>query len=209
MFRIKNVCEKISNLIAQELNFDEDKKSVVNYGLFAFIQMIICIALVIIFGTIFNVVIEALIISFSISILRKSSGGVHASSPEKCAIIGTVSSVGMGVLSKYISVDFSTIIVVGVGIFIWSFYTINKLAPIDSIAKPIKNAEKRKKLKKNSLMILSIYLAVVIINFIYFYLMRNSIVLVYSLCIYMGLLWQVFSLTKYSYLLVRMLDKFI
>lgn len=208
MFKIKNICEKISNNIAKELNFDDDKKSVINYGLFACIQMTICIALVIIFGILFNVVIEALIVTFSISILRKSSGGVHASSPEKCAIIGTISSVGMGALSKYINANFNTIIVVGCFIFMLSYYTIYKLAPADSIAKPIKSMEKRKGLKKNSIVILSIYLIIVIINLLYFYLMKNSNVLVYSLCIYMGLLWQVLSLTKFSYLLVESLDKF-
>ena len=134
MFKIENICEKISCYIAQELNLDDDKKSVINYGIFAFIQMIICIALVIIFGFIFNVIIEALIISFTISILRKSSGGVHASSPERCAVIGTVSSVSMALISKYINVSFS-------------FFT-------------------------------------------------------YSLCIYMGLLWQIFSLTKSGYLIL-------
>ena len=46
------------------------------------------------------------------------------------------------------------------------------------------------------MVILSVYLIIVITNILYFYFMRNSIVLVYSLCIYMGLLWQVFSLTK-------------
>ena len=39
MFKIENICEKISNNIAQELNLDDDKKSVINYGIFAFIQM--------------------------------------------------------------------------------------------------------------------------------------------------------------------------
>lgn len=208
MFKIKDICEKFSSLIAQELNLDEDRKSIINYGLFAFIQIIMCISLVVIFGVIFNVVIEALIVSFSISILRKSSGGIHASSPRKCAIIGTLYSVGMGLISKYLNPNFNIIIVAGFFIFIWSFYTINKLAPVDSIAKPIKSEEKRKKLKKNSILIVCFYLIIIIINFLYFYVMRNSIVLTYSLCIYMGLIWQVFSLTKYSCLLVGNLDKF-
>jgi len=202
MFKIQNICEKISSNIAQELSLDDDKKSVINYGIFAFIQMMICIVLVIIFGTVFNVVIEALIISFTISILRKSSGGVHASCPGRCAIIGTIASVGMGLISKHINVSFSLVILIGSIIFIWSYYIVYKLAPVDSIAKPIKNIEKRNRLKKSSIVILSAYLIIVVINNLYFYFMKNSTVLVYSLCIYMGLLWQVFSLTKYGYLVM-------
>lgn len=208
MFKIQNMCEKISNNIAQELSLDDDKKSVINYGIFAFIQMMICIALVIVFGTVFNVAIEALLISFTISILRKSSGGVHASSPGRCAIIGTIASVGMGLISKHINVSFSLVILIGSITFMWSYYIVSKLAPVDSPAKPIKNIKKRNRLKKSSLVILSIYLIIVVINSLYFYFMKNSIVLVYSLCIYMGLLWQVFSMTKYGYLVMGKLNEF-
>ena len=202
MFKIENICEKISTYIAQELNFDDDKKSVINYGIFGFIQMGICIALVIIFGFIFNVTIEALIVSFTISILRKSSGGVHAHSPERCAVIGTVSTVGMALICKYINLSFGFIILIGSIIFIWSYYTVYRLAPVDSIAKPIKNIEKRKRLKKSSIIILSVYLIVVVIDILCYLITQNSKVLVYLLCIYMGLLWQVFSLTKNGHLIL-------
>lgn len=207
MLKIENICKKISDNIAQELNLDDDKRSVINYGIFAFIQMGVCIALVIVFGIIFNVAIEALIVSFTISILRKSSGGAHATSPERCAIIGTIVGVGMGLISKYINAGFSLVILGGSIAFIWSYYIIYKLAPVDSLAKPIKSIEKRIRLKKSSMMILSVYLIIVIINILYFYFKRNSGILVYSLCIYMGLLWQVFSLTKYGHLVIGKLDK--
>lgn len=202
MFKIENICEKFSNYIAQELNFDDDKRSIINYGIFAFIQMGICIALVIIFGFIFNVTIEALITSFTISILRKSSGGVHAHSPERCAVIGTITCVGMALIAKHINFSFSFIILVGSIIFIWSYYILYKLAPVDSIAKPIKSIEKRKRLKKSSIMILSIYLIIVVFNILCYLAMKNFNLLTYSICIYMGLLWQVFSLTKCGHLVI-------
>lgn len=52
--KIEEVCRNISDYIAIELNLDEEKKSVINYGIFAFIHMIICIVLVAFFGAIFN-----------------------------------------------------------------------------------------------------------------------------------------------------------
>lgn len=207
MINIEKISEKISSNIAQELNFDNDKKSIINYGIFALIQIGICIALVIIFGFIFNVTFEALIISFTISILRKNSGGVHATSPGRCAIIGTFASVGMALILKYINFDFSLIIFVGSIVFIWSYYTIYKLAPVDSIAKPIKSLKKRKRLKKNSIMILSVYLIVVLIIILCYLVIKNYSLLTYILCIYMGLLWQVFSLTKCGHLVMGKLDK--
>lgn len=209
MIKIEEVCEKISSNISNELNLDSKKKSVINYGVFAFIQMGICILLVMIFGGIFKVFFEALIISFTTSILRKSSGGVHASSPKACAIIGTIFSVVMAIVSKHINISFSFLIFIGVIVFIWAFYIVYKLAPVDSISKPIKNIEKKQKLKRKSIIILIIYLFIIIINFIYFVFMNNSNVLVYSLCIYMGILWQVFSLTEKGHLLISKIDKLI
>lgn len=196
MLKIENICEKVSNYIAKELDFDDDKKSVINYGIFAFIQMGICIALVIAFGLIFNVTIEALIVSFTISILRKSSGGVHSKSPERCAIIGTASSVGMALICKYMNVTLSTVILSGGIIFIWAYCIVYKLAPVDSVAKPIKSIQRRNKFKKVSIKILSTYLIIIISNILCYMYLEKFRLLTYSLCIYMGILWQVFSLTK-------------
>ncbi|ACD52150.1 accessory regulator AgrB [Clostridium botulinum] len=208
MLKIEYICEKISNYIAEELNFDDDKKSVINYGIFAFIQMGICIVLVAIFGVLFNVTIEALIVSFTISILRKSSGGMHASSPERCAIIGTVASVGMALIAKSINTNFSFVILFGIIVFVWSYYILYKLAPVDSIAKPIKNIEKRKRLRKSSIITLSVYLIIVIINILSYLAINNFLLLTYSLCIYMGLLWQIFSLTKSGHFILGKLNNF-
>lgn len=203
MFKIENICKKISGYIARELNLNDDRKSVINYGIFAFIQIMICIALVMIFGVIFNVMIEALIVSFTTSMLRKSSGGAHASSPEKCAIIGTVVSVGMGIIAKYAHFDLILIIVVGSIIFAWSYYIIYKLAPVDSAAKPIRSHKMKKRLKKVSIITLSVYLAIVLILILSYLLTENLTLLTYSLCIYIGLSWQIFSLTKTGHLALR------
>lgn len=208
MWSIEKICNKISNNIAEELKFDEEKKSVINYGIFAVIQMGIAIGLTIIFGFAFHAVVEALIVSFVISILRKSSGGVHASSPGRCAILGTIVSVGFGLLAKFVDKSLIVIIAIGIVIFLWSFYIVYKLAPVDSAAKPIKNQERRKKLKRSSMAILSVYLIMAIVNIIYCYYKGNVSVLTYTLCIYMGLVWQIFSLTKIGHLILGKIDAF-
>ena len=83
-----------------------------------------------------------------------------------------------------------------------------KLAPVDSAAKPIKNQERRKKLKRSSMMILSVYLVIAIANILYHYYSVNVSVLTYTLCIYMGLVWQIFSLTKSGHLILGKIDAF-
>lgn len=204
--KIEEVCRNISDYIAIELNLDEEKKSVINYGIFAFIHMIICIVLVAFFGAIFNVFLEALIISFTTSILRKTSGGVHASSPERCAVIGTISTILMALIAKRISVKCDLNLLIGISVFVYAYYIIYKLAPVDSPSKPIKNPKKKIKLKKKSIIITTIYLGIVIINISAYLLTGKYVFLTYSMCIYMGLIWQGFSLTEKGHLILGKLD---
>lgn len=196
MFNIEEVCKKCSKLISKELNLEQDKEAIVNYGIFSIIQMGISITLVGIFGAIFGVFLEALIVSFTGSILRKSSGGAHADSPGKCTIIGIIISVGLALICKKNILSTRAVIIIGVFVFLWAYYLIWRLAPVDSPAKPITNEKKRERLKKSSIVILSIYLVIVTLNIVFFYLKGNANLLIYSLCMYFSIVWQVFSLTK-------------
>ncbi|MDB2124007.1 MULTISPECIES: accessory gene regulator ArgB-like protein [Clostridium] len=201
MLGVEKLCKRLSSFISKELDLEKDKEAVVNYGIFSLIQIFMSIGLVIVFGLIFGVLIEALIASFTGSLLRKSSGGVHADSPGKCTAIGTVMCVGIGLISKKIDISISLMIIIEICIFIWSYIIIFKYAPIDSLAKPIKKEEKRMKLKKASIVILTIYLIIITLNTILFHLSGEEKYIVYSLCMCFSIIWQVFSLTKSAHYL--------
>jgi accessory gene regulator B len=200
------ICKNISNNLKNQLNLDEDKTSIIEYGLFAFFHMSISILLVAIIGTIFNVMIEALIISFVVAILRKFSGGAHASTAFNCAVVGVLVSVIPAYITKNISFNNNYIIFIGILLYVISLIIIYKLAPVDSPNKPIRKEEKIKSLKKGSIIILSTYMIIVAFNVIVYYIGKNEIFLLYSACIYIGLLWQVFTLTKYGHILVNIID---
>lgn len=200
------ICKNISINLKNQLNLDEDKASIIEYGLFAFFHMSISILLVAVIGLIFNVMIEALIISFVVAILRKFSGGAHASTALNCAIVGVLISVIPAHIVKNLNFNINYIIFIGIPLYIILLIIIYKLAPVDSANKPIKKQEKIKKLKKGSIILLSIYMIIVAFNVIIYYISKNYIFLVYSACIYIGLLWQVFTLTKYGHILVNIID---
>lgn len=196
----------ISNNLKRELNLDEDKRSIIEYGIFAFFQMVISILLVAIIGLIFNVMIEALIISFTGAILRKFSGGAHASNSTNCAVSGAFISIIPAYIIKNIILNSNYITIVGILLYIISFIIIYKLAPVDSPNKPIKKKEKIKRLKRGSIIILSIYMIFVAINVRIYYFNGMNLLLIYSSCIYIGILWQVFTLTKYGHIIVNKMD---
>ncbi|GAB6169474.1 accessory gene regulator B family protein [Clostridium carnis] len=208
MNKKENISLKIANKLATELNLDNEKRDVINYGIFTAFQIFLSIFLAAIVGMIFNVLVETLIVSFTIAILRKYSGGAHASTSNRCIIVGTVISVGIPIIIKKVSSLNILIIVVSI-IFIFSYYIIFKLAPVDSKAKPIKKEEKRIRLKRNSIVILSIYLLIVTINILLYILLRNNKFIVYSLCICGGVFWQVLTLTKFIHNLMKSMEDLI
>lgn len=203
---LETISKNISNNLKRELNLDEDKRSIIEYGIFAFFHMGISILLVAIVGAIFNVMIEALIISFTSAILRKFSGGAHASTAANCAILGVLITVIPAYIIKNISFNSSYIIYIGILLYIISFTTIYKLAPVDSPNKPIKNVKKIKRLKRESIIILSIYMFIVLFNIILSYVNKSNTLLLYSSCIYIGVLWQVFTLSKLGHFIVNIID---
>lgn len=206
MIDIGELSSKIATKIVMETDGDEERKSVIEYGIFAMIQTGIAIICTVIFGLLFNILVESLIVSFSISILRKCSGGVHATSPTRCTVIGTLICILISKLVIIINIDSMYSMILGVIAFIISYYTVYKLAPVDSKNKPIKKLERRKKLKRKSINIINIYLiiSVVFIIIYHFYNIHNMII--YFECLYLGMLWQVISLTKIGHLAVNKLD---
>lgn len=206
MFNVENISNKLADKIVKEVNGDDERRAIIAYGIFGMLQIGMSILLVIIFGALFNIMIEALIMSFTISILRKYSGGVHASTPNICTIIGTlICIIAPLIMSKFL-IEFYEILVFGIIVFCISYYLIYKLAPVDSINKPIKKLERRKKLKRKSMIILTIYILIVIILLFLYKNLESRKLLLYCMCIYSGIIWQVFSLTKIGHIVLGRLD---
>lgn len=206
---MEKLINSFAEYIAIELKLNRDNKEVVAYGVFAILQTLISILLIVIFGIMFKCLLEALIISFTVSILRKYSGGVHASSFERCTILGTIICIGEAIIVKkliYPAINMKLLIFITAVIFIFSYITIIKLAPLDNPKKPIKNDVKKKKMKKASIVVLTIYLMIVVFSTILGLYFRLDNLFIYLICIEVGLLWQILTLTNIGYLLVSKLD---
>jgi accessory gene regulator B len=194
---MEKLAQIIANKISSELSFDEEKKEVITYGLIAIIQGIITIFLISVIGIIFGTLIEALLICLSVSLLRKYSGGAHASSIEICTALSVVYCTVFSILCKYILVSLlstNILIVILITVFFISFFAIYKLAPVDSPNKPIKTEKKKARMRKGSYFILTVYL---IISFAFLLLgLRYNNFNSYFLSIIFGISWQVFTLTQ-------------
>lgn len=201
---IEKVTTSIVNTLDAELHLDKDNKAVVYYGTFALVQMILSISLVFVLGFILGVPIFAMILSVVTSSLRKYSGGTHAENSRNCIILGTIICLSQAKLIEFLTIyiQFNTLISAGIIIFVVSFWLIYKLAPVDSVKKPIRKEEKKRKMKKRSLMLLFIYFVLTLVLLS----INNLSFFPYITCIYMGIIWQVFTITKLGHLILGKLD---
>lgn len=204
--------EKISNNIAsaisKTLQVDKDKQDVLAYGAYIVLDTLLAIGMVMLFGAIFGVFFQALVISFASAILRKTSGGAHATTSIRCATIGTVSSVGFALIIRHFKSYFNMPLAIAYLLmtFIISYYIILTLAPKDSPNKPIVKESKIKELKAKSIATLCIYAAasLIIITFSWYY--KNQIFLPYVALICTGYLWQSVSLTSLGRLITYVME---
>src|SRR5659263_735788 len=98
--RMEKLARKLASNIAIALNYGNEREQVIAYGLIAMIQIFVTVFLVLIIGIFTGVPIEALIICFSVSILRKYSGGAHAGSIEICISISVIYCVVFALISR-------------------------------------------------------------------------------------------------------------
>lgn len=209
---MENLSNSIANKVASELNMDKDKKEVIAYGTFVLLQTFISIFLVSIFGYMFHVAMEAVIILFTASILRKYSGGAHAGSPGNCTFIGVVICVGQALLISFIVnvwIDVKITLILELIVFVCSYYIVYKLVPVDNPSKLIKSEAKRKRMKKGSFIILSIYMIIVTFIMVLYFNIKKTAILLYALCIIIGIAWQIFTLTKSGHLVLTKIDMFL
>ena len=200
---MEKLARKLANEISKSLDYDDEKNQVIAYGLIAIIQMAVTVILVFILGLIVKAPVEALIICFSVSTLRKYSGGAHLNYIELCTSTGVIYCFIFSLISKYLLASIlntyfmSFIIAV---VYILSFLAIYKLAPVDSPNKPIKTEKKKKRMKKDSFIVLSVYVS---LSLIFLLLSRkNQIFNSFGISLLFGVTWQIITLTKFgSYLL--------
>ncbi|MEA4828174.1 MAG: accessory gene regulator B family protein [Clostridium sp.] len=190
------------------LNIDETREKVVIYGAMSLLQIIWGVTWTSGISLIFGVFYEALLFSVIVSILRKYSGGVHASSPSRCVAIGTFIATGFGLLiDKFLcSINIFTVGILGIICVLVSLIIVIKKSPVDSIKKPINNIELKQRFKSCSIIIVFIYL-ITIIAILWLYKLNSNLWYIKAIeCISLGSLWQSITLTGNGAKILNKLD---
>lgn len=207
MITIEILAHKIAEKIALQLDYDDERKAVVAYGLIGIIQMVTIFIIITIIGLIFDTWYESMIIFLGVGMIRKSTGGAHAGTMLSCNIISVVTVTILSALSRYIlNIPFNTYVNLGLTVFIFviCFIIFYLRVPVDSPNKPITKPEKIKRLRRQSFLILTLLILTSGISILFtdyndrFYSIAISIRLI--------LLWQSLTLTKFGALFIEKID---
>lgn len=208
MYLTERIAAKIGENARTVLKVDEKKEKIIVYGAIGLLQILWSILWTILIGIIFGVVYEALLFSIIVGMLKRYSGGAHASSPGRCIVIGvtaaTVSGLLIHLLTSKQAVDF--IIILGVLCFSTSFFIIAKKAPVDSSSKPIRSAKMRQRLNYTSKVILICYIIIMLSLLVFYKVSSNEWYLSIYMCVGLGTLWQAITLTKCGIKILNKVD---
>ena len=200
MYRL---AEYLGEKLSTALQYDQEQKEVIVYGLLGIIQFVIVLSLLLIFSSLFGTVAASLILSFSVSALRVHAGGAHLSSIWVCSLTGVVISVLMPTVFVLLGVQnlsSNYLFYITNGILLLALWIVIVKAPVDSPNKPITKPEKIKKLKRKSIIVVLIYF--VIGNFLAYKLLN-----VYLFCLLFGVMWQCFTMLKIGHTILGFFER--
>ncbi len=205
---MEKLAHSIAVIIATKLNYDQDKKAVIEYGLIAIFQIVSIFIVSSIIGFFAGFWVESMVIFLAVGLLRKSTGGAHSQTMLGCLIISIISISFMAFIATYlIPISFKVNIYILFPliflIFAFCFIVAYQLVPVDSPNKPITKKEKIFKLRRNTFLTLFIYfiIAEILVCF-----SKSNVIIDISICLCFATLWQAFTLTKTGHIIVGTID---
>lgn len=209
---MKSITENLSDNIAFRLCESKDRTSdefeVLKYGVFAFLHICMAVILTIIFGILTNTLFQIFTISLMAGLMKRNSGGIHCSSPNRCIVTGIIISYIFALIGKnLVNVKLEILYLLNIVMLIHSFLVIYIKCPVPSENKPLKKESIRRKLRKNALSIYFVCVILFIVNIAIGLSNINYDINALVLCIILGIYMQILSLTTLGSNFILLIDK--
>ncbi|MEG2788217.1 MAG: accessory gene regulator B family protein [Romboutsia sp.] len=208
MGSIEKVSLNLSDKLGAKLNKTKEEKSVLNYGLFIILHTLIGIILTFFVGIVTGTVIEIMSISITTALLKRYTGGVHATTPERCAIIGVLLAFILSLICKYLvnTLENKELIILITITLSYSYYILYKKCPVPSKNKPIKKETTKKRMRKKAFELLNIYLILILMLMVVHNRLDIQIAKTLMIAILLGITLQMSVLTSIGSKFINKLD---
>ena len=158
---VENFSNRLTQVITNELDFNEDKREIIAYAIETALLFLLGSFLIILLGYAFNALLPTVFAAIFGGLLRRVSGGAHFNTAQKCLVFGSIIYSFIGVLAKkLIDYDLTNKYIL-IFILLVSFFIVAFLAPVDSEAKPIHSSSLKVKLKASSMVLIIVSLVLV------------------------------------------------
>lgn len=207
MIIIEVLASKIADGIASQLSLDQEKRSVIAYGLIGLLQITTLMLIIIIIGIVSKTLYESLIIFLSVGFMRKSTGGAHSKTMGGCNTVSVLSIALLALTSRYLfnsPIDRFSNLVITIVVFIIGYIIFYRRVPIDSPNKPIVTEVKIRRLRKESFIKLFMFFVITVCSILLvdtherFYSIASSI--------RVAIIWQTMTLTEKGISLLSNMD---
>ena len=140
-------------------DYSTEKLEEIEYGIEALYITFTKTIVIFLISLILGVIKEVFLILVFFNVLRTTAFGMHAKTSLQCYIISTILFVGLGLVSKYIDINFYVKIIISIVCLI----NIVIFAPADTYKRPLINKKKRRIYKIFSVVIALIYVTLIIL----------------------------------------------
>ena len=201
------LAKRIAAAIGRNLSKTDEEVAVIAYGLIGIIQFLAILIISLTIGIIFGMWAEVLIIFFSVGFLRRLTGGAHSRGIYNCLVYSVCFVCGFSALATYSlpRLPLFYVILPALGaIYLFGYITVALKAPVTPPNKPCRTEAKRKRLRRGSFVVLSVFLAV---NTALLLLgLSHARLLSMGLSLALSVLWQIFMMTRAGHLFIYVID---
>ena len=166
---VQKLSYSCAKYLSHMLDEDNQKKAVYYYGFQIAIGSIVKIITLIAISIAFGVLLPALIISISFTLLRKVAGGCHMKTYGKCLVVTIGLFIAAALLAQYTHQYWGVegIVILFTLTFITGIYLIIKYAPKDSPNRLITDLKERRRFRNLSIIYMLVWLALVVVLTMY------------------------------------------
>lgn len=194
---VEQLAIDLSSKLGNKLNKSKEEIEVLKYGLFILLHTTMAILITAILGIITGTFLEIMIISITAALLKRYSGGIHASTPERCIILGLIMSSILSLICKFLvdTLDFNNLVIFSIISLSIVSYILYKKCPVGNKNKPLKKESIRRRLRKKTFKFM-IFVCIIVLVLLFAHINKklhftNTIIV----SIELGLILQVFGLT--------------
>lgn len=199
-----HLSKKAAAHMRRNLNFGDDEEEIAVYSFEMLFNHFFTLAAICLTAWLLGCLPTALTATLVVLLLRFFSGGAHSSASVNCTFISAVVAVSIGKVSIICGSQMPAVvnIIFVLAVLLISLRIMWVLAPVDSPAKPVTSASRRRQLRGWSLAVVAAAAALqlALLKLDYSFFAR------YSLAAGLGVAWQAYTLTPAGHKFVSGID---